>query len=88
MENHECMRAVLDELARSVERGVSVWIGYVDNHGTSTERVCPTMDGSANTIRSSWKGAPFLTSWLSARRSRRPEASGKISARLARSSAA
>ena len=30
---------VLDELARSVERGVSVWIGYVDNHGTTTERV-------------------------------------------------
>jgi hypothetical protein len=30
---------VLDALAAAIERGVSVWIGYVDNHGTSTERV-------------------------------------------------
>ena len=30
---------VLDALARSIERGVSVWIAYVDNHGTTTERV-------------------------------------------------
>ena len=30
---------VLDALATAIEAGVSVWIGYVDNHGTSTERV-------------------------------------------------
>jgi hypothetical protein len=30
---------VLDALARAIDAGASVWIGYVDNHGTSTERV-------------------------------------------------
>ena len=30
---------VLDALARAIDAGSSVWIGYVDNHGTSTERV-------------------------------------------------
>jgi hypothetical protein len=30
---------VLDALARSIEQGASIWIGYVDNHGTTTERV-------------------------------------------------
>ena len=30
---------VLDGLARAIESGVSVWIGYVDHHGTTTERV-------------------------------------------------
>ncbi len=30
---------VLDSLARAIEAGVSVWIGYVDNHGTTTQRV-------------------------------------------------
>jgi hypothetical protein len=30
---------VLDRLAAAVESGASVWIGYVDNHGTTTERV-------------------------------------------------
>lgn len=30
---------VLDGLATAIKAGVSVWIGYVDNHGTSTERV-------------------------------------------------
>lgn len=30
---------VIDALARSIERGASVWIGYVDHHGTTTERV-------------------------------------------------
>jgi hypothetical protein len=30
---------VLDSLARAIEAGGSVWIGYVDNHGTTTERV-------------------------------------------------
>jgi hypothetical protein len=29
----------LDTLARSIEAGVSVWIGYVDNQGTTTQRV-------------------------------------------------
>ena len=29
---------VLDALARAIDAGASVWIGYVDNHGTSTER--------------------------------------------------
>ena len=29
----------LDALARSIEAGVSVWIGYVDNQGTTTQRV-------------------------------------------------
>ena len=30
---------VLDALAGAIETGASVWIGYVDNHGTSTERI-------------------------------------------------
>ena len=30
---------VLDALAAAIERGASIWIGYVDNHGTSTERI-------------------------------------------------
>ncbi len=30
---------VLDALARSIEGGASVWIGYVDNQGTTTQRV-------------------------------------------------
>ena len=30
---------VMDALARAIDSGVSVWIGYVDHHGTTTERV-------------------------------------------------
>jgi hypothetical protein len=30
---------VLDSLALAIEAGGSVWIGYVDNHGTTTQRV-------------------------------------------------
>ena len=30
---------VLDSLARAIEAGASIWIGYVDNHGTTTQRV-------------------------------------------------
>lgn len=30
---------VLDVLARAIGQGSSIWIGYVDNHGTTSERV-------------------------------------------------